>query len=114
MFVRELSRDAAAGRALEKTDLEEIRFVNIFDGVNFLAQNGGDRIHANRPPAEAFDDGAEKLSIDVVEAVFIHIEKLQRIERDRRGNFAVAFNVGIIANSLQQAVRDARRSAASS
>ncbi len=37
VLVSELGGDAAAGGAFEKADLEEIGFVDVFDGVNFLA-----------------------------------------------------------------------------
>src|SRR5947209_19776245 len=33
--------DPAARSSLQEADLQEIRFVNVFDGIDFLAQHGG-------------------------------------------------------------------------
>src|SRR5215468_5143091 len=52
VIVRQFSRDTAAGCTLQKSDLKEIRFVNIFDGVDFFAQDSGDCVDTHRSPAE--------------------------------------------------------------
>src|SRR2546428_13117220 len=52
MFIGQPGSQAAAGRALEKADLKEVGFVDIFDGVDFFAQDRSNCVHADRAASE--------------------------------------------------------------
>src|SRR6266566_9657234 len=65
VLVGELGCHAAAGRALQKADLEQVGFVDILDRIDFFAQDCSDRVQTNGAPAEAFDHGAKQFSIHV-------------------------------------------------
>src|SRR5436853_479593 len=57
---------AAALRAIEKTDLDEKRFVNLFDGVGLFGQCCGQSVQANRAALIFVDDGEQQLAINLV------------------------------------------------
>src|SRR5262245_7308081 len=75
VVVGELCRDPAPRRTLKESDLQQVRFVHVFDRIDFLAQDGGDRVHTDGTSAEAFDDRAKQLAIDVVKPVLIDVQK---------------------------------------
>src|SRR5580658_5755006 len=77
MIVGELGGDAAAGSAVQETDLHEERFVDFFDGVGLFGQDCGQGAEAYGAALIFFDDGEEQLAVDFVEAVFIDFEQLE-------------------------------------
>src|SRR5688500_4443783 len=48
--------DAAAGRALHESDLDQVRLIQILDGAAIFGNRGGERIHTHRTTAEPLDD----------------------------------------------------------
>src|SRR4030095_8952900 len=109
MFVGETRHDSAAGRRWKEADLQQIRLVHVFDRIDFFAKDGRNRAHSDRSAIESLDDRAKQLAVDIVEALLIDIQQLQRAASHLRGDFSVAFPPGIAANTLQQTVGDARR-----
>ena len=74
VFVREPGRYAAARRALQKADLQQIRFVDIFDRIDLFTKHGGNGIDADRTSVESLDDGAQQFPVDLVETLVVHIQ----------------------------------------
>src|SRR5436190_1083826 len=79
ILVRVASRDAAPRRPIQKTDLDQKRFVDVFDRVLLFADRGGDRVEADRTAPELVDDRAEQLAIALVESVLVDAVQLQRL-----------------------------------
>src|SRR5262245_41897013 len=73
--IRARRRDATAGRAIQEANLDQKRLVNVFDGVFFFADGGGDRVETDRPPAELVDDSTEQFAVDLIEAVLVDLEQ---------------------------------------
>src|SRR6185436_570823 len=48
---------AAARRAVEEADLQQVGLVHVLEGVRLLADRGGQRVHPHRTAAELVDDG---------------------------------------------------------
>ena len=103
---------AAARRAVEEADLQQVGLVDVLDRVGLLADRGRQRVHAHRAAAELLDDREQQLAVDLVEAVGVDLEQRQRVVGHRRGDGAVGAHLGEVAHAAQQAVRDARRAAA--
>ena len=103
---------SSARRAVEKADLDEERLVDFFDRVRLLGQRRRQRVHAHRPALVLLDDGQQQLAVDLVEAVAIDFQHLQRRLRRRLVDLARAAHLGVVAHAPQQAVGDARRAAA--
>ena len=111
IFIGARRGDTAARRAIEKAGLDQERLVDVFDRVLFFADGGRDAVDAHRAAAELVDDGSQQLAIDLVEAVIVDLEQLQRRARDLGVDPAVGADLRIVAHAPQEAVRDARRAA---
>ena len=77
-----MRRDAAARRAIEEADLDQERLVDLLDRVRLFGERR--RPSCSRRPArpELLDDGEQQLAVDLVEAVIVDLEHLQRVVRD--------------------------------
>src|SRR5579883_1924535 len=92
---------AAAWSALQKPDLKEIWFVDVFNRIDFLAKDGCYGADADRPSVKALDNGAQELAIDVVETVFVNIQHGQSVARNGAGDSSVGLDLCIVSNPLQ-------------
>src|SRR6266446_4124441 len=90
MLVCEPGRDAAPGSALKEADLKQIGFVNVFDGIDFFAQDSGDRVDAHGAATESFDDSAQEFPVDVVETVLVNVEESEGVAGNRSRDLAGA------------------------
>ena len=66
--------NASSRRALQEPDLQEVGLVDIFNRVDFFAEDGRNRVHTDRPTVKALDDRAKQLPVDVIEALLIEIQ----------------------------------------
>ena len=71
MLIGKLSCDPAARRAVQKTNLDQERLVNLLDGVRLLRQRRRQRVHPHRAALIFLDDGQQQLAVDFVEPVAI-------------------------------------------
>ena len=78
MFASFQGDDATFGRALEKTELEEVGFVVFFDGGRFVASEGGDGRETDRAVAVVFYHQFEHISVGGVETVLVDFHHLER------------------------------------
>src|SRR6266540_6207691 len=69
-----LGHHAAARRALEEAQLQEVRLVDVLDRVLLLAERNRQGREADRPAAELPEDRAEQLAVDSLEPVAVHLE----------------------------------------
>lgn len=78
MLVGEGRGHAALRGAFHETDLDEVGFVNLFQGLALFTNGHGERGKAHGAPAEFLDDGVDDQAIHVVKAQFVNAEQLQR------------------------------------
>src|SRR5215510_14788511 len=88
MVVGKFGCHAAARSTLEEANLQQIRFVHVFDCVDHLTEDSGNRVDADGTSAETFDHGAKQLPIDVVKTMLVDFEDLQSITCNRSCDFA--------------------------
>ena len=101
----------ALGRALEEAELQEVGLVDVFDGVGFFRNRGGDGADADGAAAELLDDGVEDLDVDLVEALVIDVEAAEGGAGAIAGDHAAGHDLGVVAHAAQEAVGDAGRAA---
>ena len=99
-----LGDDAAARGAGEETELDEIGFVDVLDGLDLLSGDGGERLDADRTAFEFLRDGGEDVPVGRFETNLIYLEERERLARDGRGNFLVSVYLGEIADAFQESV----------
>src|SRR5437868_4817798 len=109
MAIGTVGRHAAAWRPLEVALLQQVWLVYVLDRLGVLAHGGGERLESDRSAAELVGDRAEETSIAVVETRVINLEGRERLARDRQRDVAVVPHLGVVADPLEPAVRDARR-----
>ena len=78
----ELRHDAAARRALQEAELEQVRLVDVLDRVRLLADRGGERREADRAAVELLDDRPQQRAVDALEPALVDLEQVERLARD--------------------------------
>src|SRR5271166_6673627 len=71
MLVRQMCRNPSARRAVEKPNLDEERFVDLFYRIGLFGERRGQRVHAHRASLVLLDDGEQQLAVNFVEAMAI-------------------------------------------
>ena len=79
MLSAELGDDAAARRALQEPELEEVRLVDVLDRVGLLAERDRERREADRAAPELGGDRVEQLPVDALEALLVDLQELERL-----------------------------------
>ncbi len=107
VFIRQQGGDPSSWRAVQKTDLDEERFVDFLNGVGLFREGGGERVYPHRPALIFLDDGQQQLAVDVIETVLVDLEHLQGGLRRRFVNLPAAANLGVVPNAAKKAICDA-------
>src|SRR4029453_8910221 len=111
MLGSEARRATAARRALEETDLDEIRLVDLLERLTVLTHGRGKRREPHRTATELLQDRREDATIDLIEAVPIHLETLQGVGGCGLPYPVCAGDLREVPPATQQAIDDARRAA---
>src|ERR1700722_2299621 len=64
VFVSAIGCNPAARRAMQEAELNQIGFVDFFDGFRFFTHSGSYRVDADRAAAELFEHSAHDLLIN--------------------------------------------------
>jgi len=108
MLVREAGRDAAAWGAVEKTNLDEEGFVDLFESILLFGEGGGESVEADRTAIIFLDDGAEQAAIKLVEAVGVDFQHFEGSDGGGAVDFSGGANFSEVSHTAQKTVRDAR------
>src|SRR3989338_4957740 len=109
MFGREVREHPAAGGTSEETDLHEVGFIDVFNGVFFFGDSGGYGFKSNRPAVEILVYQSQYLAVGIVQPQLINTKKCQRLVREgtREGHLvARGLHLGVVAYTLKQSVGD--------
>src|SRR6266567_1191457 len=112
IFVRARGGDAPARGAVDQADLHEVGLVHLFDGVFFFGEHGGEGAEADGAAGILVQQRKHQVAVHFVEALRVHTQHLQCFLRHRARDTARRAHFRKIARAPQQAVGDARRSAA--
>ena len=91
---------------------EQERLVHVFDGLGRLAHRDRERPEPDRAARERAAQRVEDRAVDLVEAELVDLEQRERVRAVVERDPAVGAHLGVVADALQQPVRDARRAAA--
>ena len=111
MLVGKRRCHSASRRALDETLHDEERLVNLLYGAAILAYCRGNGAYAYRTATELVDDGGENLVVNLVQAILIDVERLERHLGNIVSDGSVALYLGEITHSSQQGIGDTRGSA---
>src|SRR5579864_5697869 len=114
IFERPIGADAAARRAVDETELHEVRFVDFLNGVSFFVDGSGDGVHAHRPAAVLFKQRQHDLLVNFIETETVHFEQVERTGGDPQIDVPLGADLSVIADAAQQAVGNAGRATAAS
>ena len=78
MVIGQPRRHAPARSAVQKTDLDEKRLVDLLQCVLLFGQGGGQGVEAHRPAVVLLNDCAQQATIKLVEAVRVHFQHLHQ------------------------------------
>ena len=109
MGARQVGGDPALRRAVDEPEPEQERLVDVLDRLDLLGQHGGQRGDPDRSRGELLDDRGEQLAVGRVEALVVDLHRPHRGGRDRLVDVAVAVDLGVVADALEQPVDDPRR-----
>jgi hypothetical protein len=109
VFVSRARGDAAPGGPLNESQLEKVRLVHIFDGVQFFGSGGGKGLKTDRSAVELYYYRFYKPAVDRLESQMVHFQKIQRFLGDFVCYNAVSLDFGVISDPLQQAIGDSGR-----
>ena len=112
LLVAQLRGDAALGRALQVAFHDEVRLIDFFQGVRFLAHRHRHRAEADRAAAELRDHGFQDALVHLVEAVLVDFQHRERLVGDVRRDAAFVSDLGVIAHAAKEVVGNARCAAA--
>ena len=73
MGIRFFSYDTAAGRTVDKADLQQVWFIHILQRHAFFADRAGNRFQTDRPPLKALYDALQIFVIDTVQTKMIDL-----------------------------------------
>src|SRR5579864_4249666 len=107
MLIRQLRSYAPSRGAVEKPYLHQEWLINLFDCVRLFSQDRSQGIHPNRAALILFDNRQQQSPIDLIKAVLVHFQHLQR--RFRRGfvDSASPPYLGKIPYTPQETIRNA-------
>ena len=106
---RPVRRDAALRRPVEEADPEEVRLVDVLDGLDLLGEDGRQRGDPDGPAAELLDDRGQQPPVGRVEALAVDLEDAHRLVDRRRVDAPVAVHLGVVADPAEEPVHDPRR-----
>ena len=107
MFATFFGNHTAAWSAGNKTKLQEIWLIVIFNRSGFVASEGGNSRESNWVVAVVLLHEAKHIAVGRVETKVIDFHEIQRTLGDFCVDDAIAIDVGIVANTLENAVGDA-------
>src|SRR5918998_532149 len=94
--VRPAGSDASSAGALDQAALQQVRLVDVFDGVARLTQSDGERAYPNGPTVELVDDQTEVVAVGAVEAKVVYSLHLERSVGGLLVYVAVAHDLGVV------------------
>lgn len=111
MLVRAAGGDPATRRALQETELDQVRLVDIHDCVRLLARRRRHRLDADRAAIELINNCRQDTAVGVVQAEVVNIEHGEGAPGDLRRRNPIGTYLRVVADALEETVRDAGRAA---
>src|ERR687896_1357946 len=111
MSASELRHNPPPRRPLDEAELEEVGLVDVLDRVGLLAEGDRQRGEADGTAVELVEDGPEKLAVDPLEALAVHLEQRERFPGDCKRDHSVVSYLGHVPHPSQDAIGYSRGAA---
>src|SRR6185369_3368127 len=112
VFEATLGADASTLCPVKKTQLHQVRLVDLFDGALLFIDGRGNGAQSNRSAAVFFEHCQHDLLVDFVEAEAVYFQQIQRLIGYVEIHVPVGTHLRVITDAAQQAIGDARSAAA--
>src|ERR1035437_1285432 len=99
MLVGKLGSFSSAGSALEVTFLYKKRFVHFFNGAGFFAHRSGNGGDSHWSALEFFNDGAENFIIHFIQAVLVHVQRVECVLSNLHIYISITFYLCKVAHT---------------
>ena len=104
--------DAAARGASKEAKLDEVRLVDILDGLALLARRRSDCLDTDGTAGEFFDHHREDVSVSWLEAEVVHLKEVEGFLGDAFIDHLNVFCLRIVTDTFQETVCNAGCAAA--
>src|SRR5579859_2551907 len=106
VIVRQLRSDTSSWSAIQESDLDEERFVNVLYGISFFCERSGKRVESNWSALIFLDDSQQQPAIHFVETVLVDLKHFERGLRRRLVDVPGPAHLCVIAAAAQQSIGD--------
>src|SRR3954466_5285449 len=97
-----VGRRSPARGPLQKSELNEVRLVDVHHGVGFFAYSGGQGLYSDWAAAKLLHDDVQDTPVDVVKSEFIDRQHFECAVGERIGNVTFASHFGKITHALEK------------
>src|SRR5581483_1380331 len=94
---------------VQKTTLNQIRFVEFFNCSFVFRSRSCNRTNANRSTTKLLNDRREDFAVKLVQTVHVDFHSIERFVRERLGDATIPDDLRKITNATNKHVRDSRR-----
>ena len=110
MFVGKCGRCAPPRSSVEKSILQKIRLINILQRARIFTDGRSQGLQSHRATLKVHDQSLEDPSVDLVQTILIHLEKIQCKDSYLIGDPSIIFDLRKIPDSLKKTVCKTRGS----
>ena len=112
MLVGQFRDFTTSGRTLNETLLDEERLIDLLDGASIFTDRRGYGVDAHGSSLELVDDYAKYLVVNLIQAILIDVQGLQRIARYAHVYPAVTLHLGKVTHPSEQGIGNTWRATA--
>src|SRR4029079_12196459 len=98
---------APTAGSFEKSGLNQVGFMHIFEGALIFMKRSRQRFHPNRSSSKLVDDGQKNLTVHFVKPRGIDTQPGKCVLGDSLGNLSRRLDLSIVAHPLDQPIHDA-------
>src|SRR5699024_10189501 len=114
MMIRQICNGSSPGRTEKKSFLNQIRFINIFNGSWVFPNGCCQSIQTYRPSCKFFNNSGKQQPVCLIQPISVHFQKVHSKVGHVPGNLSVIFHFGKNPYSLQKSVGKTRSSSETS
>ncbi len=99
MLVPIICDDAATRSASQESELDQVRFVDVFDGLYLFASNGRECLDTGGTTFELMDEGVKNVTVSWFETEMVNFVQIERFTGKVPGNGRDIFYFRMIADA---------------
>src|SRR5690606_6421260 len=104
MKISQFSHLTTTWGALDKSLLDEKRFIYLFNCTGIISNSGGDCSDSHRSTIEFINDREQYFIVDFIQPMFVNVKRFERIGRNGPVNTPVALHLCKVTHPSQKGV----------